>query len=158
MHGGSVDWPKNHKVLFLLVSTYIHSQFNIQKKKWGPKKKKKKTSCQIGWKSSSTRMTPTKKELDRITRIGKTRISKEWDELSEYYKNENKKEAKEAIAVITENEKPQPQQTIHAFVDDTYLTQKKKDCFVTYTKYWIILYFFFLVGGKIKDKVQFHKP
>ncbi|ETO04791.1 hypothetical protein RFI_32604 [Reticulomyxa filosa] len=40
----NLDWPKKHKVLFLLVSTYIHSQFNIvsfhfkKKKKRGPKK------------------------------------------------------------------------------------------------------------------------
>ncbi|ETO35282.1 hypothetical protein RFI_01781 [Reticulomyxa filosa] len=133
----NLDWPKEHKVLFLLVSTY--NTFTIQycvfpplkKKKRGPKKK---TSYKIDWKSSRTNMTATKKELymnnNQYWKNTKPRLMpKEWDELSEYgdiyafpdnlkkkkikikkMEMKRKRKNKKRIAAITENEKSQPRQ------------------------------------------------
>ncbi|ETO01821.1 hypothetical protein RFI_35618, partial [Reticulomyxa filosa] len=91
--------------------------------------KKKKTLCKIDWKSSSTNMTATKKELDTNNnedwKYMKPRPAlNEWDELSEYDDiyvfPDKKKEAnvtsnegnneQEASAATTENEKSQPWQ------------------------------------------------
>ncbi|ETO00402.1 hypothetical protein RFI_37045 [Reticulomyxa filosa] len=108
----------------------------------------------------------------------------EWDELSEYddiYVFQIKKKKSKSSAATTENEKFQPWQINEnrlchfpnnilfyplrlQIQTDTHLwmtrvSPKKKNnyYFVTCTKYQIILYFF-LVGGKTTDKVQFDKP
>ncbi|ETO01963.1 hypothetical protein RFI_35476, partial [Reticulomyxa filosa] len=106
-----LDWPKKHKVLFLLVSTYIHSQFNIVSfhflKKKGTKKRpyakliEKNGTIEYG----DIYAFPDKKNKDKENGNEKKNKKEEANVAS----NESNKE-QEASVVTTENEKSQPQQ------------------------------------------------